>query len=154
MKSLAASVVLLTSLVAGAPQAAKDYSYAAAYKEAQETGRPLVVLVGADWCSACQTMKQSVIPAVSRQGGLDNVAFAIVNTDRESRIASRLMSGSSIPQLVTYRKTEGGWKRTQMTGAQSASRVVSHLNQIVELAAQERGDQHPSEDASATLAAH
>ena len=47
----------------------------------------------------------------------------MVNTDREGALASQLMAGSSIPQLVMYVKTGTGWSRRQLTGAQSITDV-------------------------------
>jgi thioredoxin-like negative regulator of GroEL len=94
--------------------------YAKAYDTMVSTGQPLVVLVGAEWCPACQQMKNSVIPQVKRQGGLDNVAFAYVNTDTDHNLAGKLMKGGSIPQLILYRKTATGWSREQLIGAHGA----------------------------------
>jgi thiol-disulfide isomerase/thioredoxin len=103
--------------------------YKQAYNQAQETGQPLVVLVGADWCPGCQTMKNAVIPQLQRQGALSGVSFAMVNTGSDSDLAGRLMRGSSIPQLIMYYKTPNGWQRRQMIGAQSANEVASFISQ-------------------------
>ncbi len=101
-----------------------NMTYDQAYRTATaDEGRPLVVLVGADWCPACQQMKQSVMPAVQQHGSLSHVAFAMVNTDRDGALAGQLMQGSSIPQLVMYVKTGAGWSRRQLTGAQSVTDV-------------------------------
>ena len=98
-----------------------DQTYATAYQTAiNDSSRPLVVLVGADWCPACQAMKTSVLPQVQQQGGLNNVAFATVNVDRDSAIAKGLMEGGSIPQLVMFVKTDKGWSRRQRTGNQAS----------------------------------
>jgi thioredoxin-like negative regulator of GroEL len=104
-------------------------TYADAHKVATETGKPLVVLVGADWCPGCRTMKNSAIPQVQQRGGLNKVSFAMVNTDHEHALAQQLMSGGSIPQLIMYRKTADGWQRTSLVGAQSPSQIESFINQ-------------------------
>lgn len=106
-----------------------NFTYRDAYERAEKTGQPLVVLVGADWCPGCQTMKQSVVPELVRQGVLNRVAFAMVNTDREQALAGQLMRGGSIPQLVMFRKTTNGWQRQQLTGAQSVGATVTFLTQ-------------------------
>ena len=93
-----------------------------------------MVLVGADWCPACQAMKTSVLPQVQQQGGLNNVAFAMVNVDRDSTIAKGLMEGGSIPQLVMFVKTDKGWSRQQLTGNQSVSAVQGFVAQGVNAA--------------------
>jgi thioredoxin-like negative regulator of GroEL len=120
---ITAALLLQTSMVAA------DLNYAAAHKRTVETGEPLVVLVGADWCPACQSMKQSVIPQAKRAGLLNRVAFAVVNTDREPALARQLMRGSSIPQLIMYQKSENGWRRRQLTGSQSLDSLESFLAQ-------------------------
>lgn len=120
MSTLALAFALsLSAMTAGDQQ-----TYAEAYKIAiNDSSRPLVVLVGADWCPACQAMKTSVLPQVEQQGGLNHVAFAMVNVDRENTIAKSLMEGGSIPQLVMFVKTDKGWSRQQLTGNQSVSTV-------------------------------
>ena len=122
MISLTLSLVLQTSLMAAA-----DQSYTAAFNSATESGRPLVVLIGAEWCPACRTMKHSVVPQLEQQGALGNVSFAYVNTDRESALSQRLMRGGSIPQLVMFHKTDKGWVRQQLTGAHSVGDIQAFL---------------------------
>lgn len=114
-------------LLQAAAVSAGSHDYATAFKETEETGRPLVVLIGADWCPGCRQMKYTTIPALEKKGGLRNVAFAYVNTDRQGGLAGKLMRGSSIPQLVLYQKTDGGWTRKQLTGAQSTTNVEEFL---------------------------
>lgn len=106
--------------------AAEPLSYDEAYKEA-ESGKPLVMLIGADWCPACQTMKNSSLPKVEQDGVLQEVAFTVVNTDTQREIAKEAMEGGSIPQLVMYHKTETGWQRQRLNGPQSPSAIVSFL---------------------------
>lgn len=102
-------------------------SYAAAYKDAVENGKSIVVLVGADWCPACQSMKTSVMPQLAAQGGLKDVSFALVNTDRQSELAKQMLAGNSIPQLVMYEKTAEGWKIKRLVGGQSVSAVEQFI---------------------------
>jgi hypothetical protein len=84
-------------------------------------------------------MKYSSIPQLEKSGGLKKVAFAYVNTDQQSELAGKLMKGSSIPQLVMYRKSAGKWERQQLTGAQSADAIQAFL---------ERGSDAPTSDLS------
>lgn len=125
MSILSLGLMLSMSLL-NSPEPAPTYE--AAYQQVMaENGRPLVVLVGADWCPACQQMKQAVLPQVKQDGGLTRVSFAMVNTDRDSVLAHQLMVGGSIPQLVMFVKTDGGWTRRQLTGTQSASLVEGFI---------------------------
>jgi thioredoxin-like negative regulator of GroEL len=117
----------LNVLLQAAAVTAGGHDYATAYQQAVDKNQPLVILVGADWCPGCQTMKNSSIPELQRTGGLNTVAFAQVNTDRESALAGKLMRGGSIPQLVMFYKTEDGWKRDQLTGAYSAGDIKAFL---------------------------
>ena len=82
MTSFALSAVLQLSLLS-----AGAHTYADAHKDHSETGRPMVILVGAEWCPACVQMKNSVIPQVARRGVLQKVAYATVNADHQRSLA-------------------------------------------------------------------
>ncbi len=102
----------------------EDGSYAKAYKKAQDENKPLVVLVGADWCQACRIMKADTIEPMKRDGMLEDVVFTIVDRDAEPELAEKLMgTATSLPQLVVYTKNDTGWKRTAVGGIQSRGRV-------------------------------
>lgn len=120
----------LNILLQAAMVTASGRDYSTAYYQAVETGRPLVVLVGADWCPGCQTMKNASIPELEKRGGLSKVAFAQVNSDQQSQLAGKLMRGSSIPQLIMFYKADGGWKRQQLDGARSASDIQAFLDKM------------------------
>jgi thioredoxin-like negative regulator of GroEL len=107
-------------------------SYAEAHKVHSETGQPMVILVGAEWCPACVQMKNSAIPQVARRGLLKKVAFATVNTDQQGSLARKLMKGGSIPQLIMYRKTRSGWSRRLLVGKQSPEQIEAFINQGLE----------------------
>jgi hypothetical protein len=74
-------------------------------------------------------MKQSTLPQVAQRGLLGKVAFAEVNSDQEGALANQLMEGGPIPQLIMYRKTADGWKRTSLIGSRSLGEVESFLQQ-------------------------
>lgn len=103
-------------------------TYAEAHAQQKETGKPLVVLIGADWCPACQTMKNSAMPTVQKRGALSKVSYAVINTDHQGKLARQMMSGGSIPQLVMYRQTAKGWKRESLTGAQDPATIEAFIN--------------------------
>jgi thioredoxin-like negative regulator of GroEL len=77
-------------------------------------------------------MKYTTIPQLEKKGGLRNVTFAYVNTDQQHQLAGKLMRGSSIPQLVMYQKTDSGWTRKQLTGAQSQSSIEAFIADAVD----------------------
>jgi thioredoxin-like negative regulator of GroEL len=126
-------------------------SYAAAYKDAVENNKSIVVLVGADWCPACQSMKTSVMPALAAQGGLKEVSFALVNTDRQSDLANQMLAGNSIPQLVMYEKTSDGWKIKRLVGGQSVSSVEQFIGKPQAIVA--KPEVKPEHQASASVGA-
>lgn len=139
MTGLSLALVIQAAVVGSA-----DTSYKAAYERHKHEGRPLVVLVGADWCPGCRTMKHSVVPELKRRGDLADVAFAVVDTDREPELARKLMSGGSIPQLVVFHASPEGIKRQGFVGAQSVSTVEAVIDRAVSAAeaalAQKRAD--------------
>lgn len=111
--------------------AASTDSYSHAYRSLNEEGRPMVVLVGADWCPACVTMKESVIPEAKRGGLFSAVNFAQVNLDHEPDLAKQVMTGGTIPQLVLFQKaSDGSWRRDQLTGLQSISSVANLVGKV------------------------
>jgi thiol-disulfide isomerase/thioredoxin len=105
-------------------------SYGEAYKSFEDEGRPMVVLIGADWCPGCRTMKMSNLPEAGRRGLLKDVSVAIVDVDQSRQLASKLMQGNSIPQLVMFYKNESGkTKRVQLTGAHGPQAIENFVNQ-------------------------
>jgi thioredoxin-like negative regulator of GroEL len=103
-------------------------SYAEAHRQTVETGKPLVVMVSTDWCPPCQVMKKTVLPRVRERGVLRKVVFAMVNPDRDAKLAQELTGGGPIPQLVMFRKTAEGWKRQKLIGGQSVESVEKFIN--------------------------
>lgn len=130
MTGLALTVLLQISTLG-----AEGLSYDQAFSAAQASGKPIVVLVGADWCPGCRTMKQSTIPGLSRQGKLANVQYATVNTDKQPALAKKLMRGDSIPQLIVYTKSGEGWTREQVVGNQSGAQVSAMIDRAVRASA-------------------
>ena len=123
MSGLTLVLVLQSSLLAAGPA-----EYADAYRQSQVDGRPLLVLVGADWCPGCVTMKHGVLPRLVQSGRLKEANLAVVNMDYESELAGQLMRGGTIPQLIVFAKTPVGWHREQITGATSDASVEALLS--------------------------
>jgi len=102
-------------------------TYSEAHKATTEKGYPLVVVVGATWCPACQQLKEKVLPEVKRHGALRNVAFAQVDLDEEQELGKELTNGGPIPQIVVYRKTPVGWLLRRMIGGQDVRTVEKFI---------------------------
>jgi len=124
MTSLAIATVMQASLLAASP-APSEFNQA--YQQSLNTGRPLVVLLGADWCPGCVVMKKRTIPEVARTGGLAGVEFAYVDVDQERQLAGKLIQGKSIPQLIRFCPSEKGWKSQVLTGARPAEEVATFV---------------------------
>jgi len=106
-------------------------SYEEAHRQTLQTGRPMVVMVGAEWCPACKAMESNVLPEMRNRGLLRRVAFALVDLDRDGEIGRKLTAGGPIPQLIVFRKTADGWKNRRLIGNQSIEAVEEFIDQDV-----------------------
>jgi thiol:disulfide interchange protein len=114
-------------------ESSEPLNYEAAYRKAQEERKPLVVLVGADWCAACKTMKADTIVPMKRAGDLNEVVFTQLDKDAQPELANQVMQGKVLPQLVVFCESESGWKRFSLTGMQSERRVKELLRKASEV---------------------
>ena len=117
------STLALTVMVHASMLGASTDDYSQAYRQSVETGRPLVVLIGAKWCPACLEMKNNILPKVQKTGGFDGVEFAYVDADRQPKIAAKLSRAQVIPQLIRLDKTSEGWKSQVLVGARSPDEI-------------------------------
>ena len=128
MTSLGLALVLQASMIG-----AQGDTYSQAHNVTTKTGRPMVVLVGAEWCPACKEMKDKVIPTVKKRGALDKVSFAVVDIDKEKELGKTLIRGGLIPQLLMYRRTPLGWRLRRIIGGQSVKSVETFVADGVKL---------------------
>lgn len=103
-------------------------SYAAAHRLTATTGRPMVVMVSAEWCPACRKMEREVIPSVREHGVLRRVAFAVVDVDRQRELGRKLTRGGPIPQLLMFRRTTDGWRLSRLVGGQDSRTVEEFID--------------------------
>ena len=122
-----AAVLQSALMIAGVETAAGDETYAEAHRVTVETGKPLVVMIGTDWCRPCQTMKRMVLPRIRKRRFFKKIAFAIVNPDQDHELAEALTDGGPVPQLVMYRKTADGWMRRKLVGGHSEEDVEQFI---------------------------
>jgi thioredoxin-like negative regulator of GroEL len=106
-----------------------EESYTEAHRVTLKTGKPLLVMVGADWCGPCQNMRRTILPRVREHGIFRKIAFAHVNVDQEKELASQLTGGGAVPQLVMFRKAKDGWRRRIMIGYHSVEEVEKFINE-------------------------
>jgi thiol-disulfide isomerase/thioredoxin len=105
----------------------KPVDYKTAYQRAQEDGRPLLVLVTAEWCPPCQMMKQTTIPALVESNGFNDVHFATVDLDRSPVDARNIIGARGVPQLVLYEQKDGRWQTRILSGFQNVASVEAFL---------------------------
>ena len=137
MSSLTLVAVLQAAMLAGATN-----NYADAHKITTETGKPMVVLVGAKWCPACCSMKENVMPQVVRKGLFGRCVFTMVDVDKQEKLGQDLTRGGPIPQLIMFRKTSKGWLRKRLVGGQSVPSVVKFIDDGIQLDEQEKASEH------------
>ncbi len=119
----------LVVLVGLSTLASGSDSYADAYRQTTETGRPMVVLVSAEWCGACKTMERDVIPKVRQQPLFRRISFARVDLDRQRTLGRKLTRGGPIPQLLMFRRTGDGWRLSRLRGGQNVRTVEAFIDQ-------------------------
>jgi len=135
MIGFSAAIAIQVALLATTPNA-----YQEAYDLADKEGKPLLVLIGADWCPGCRTMKHEVIPELEREGGLTPVVFTTVNMDDKPSLSRRLLRGNSIPQLVMYTRSTKGWRRSQLTGVHEPRNIRHFIRQEIDAATAEAAE--------------
>lgn len=133
MSSLAATLILQAAfLTSGSSSSA--LSYRDAYSEAQDSKRPLMIVIGADWCQACKELKDTTIPQMQKVGKLDGVVLTYIDIDQEPELSRQLLNGPSIPQVILFSKNDSGWNRKQLTGRQSADSVAGLIAPAIAIA--------------------
>lgn len=128
-----AALTLLAFLNAPPGSSDEQISYDVAYRRARDEKKPLVVLVGADWCAACKTMKADTIQTMKGSGALKEVVYTQVDKDTQPEIAQQLMQGNTLPQIVVYCESDQGWKRFSLTGIQTEGRVKELIRKAAEV---------------------
>ena len=134
------SLLMLTTLsmtlnVSMTGDSAADHDYTLAYKRSIQENKPLMVVVGADWCPACTQLKDSTLQTMRQSGELEEVNVAVVDRDRDPELARRLMKGENrIPQVIVFSKDSAGrWQSRKLTGYQSPQPIRSLIRRAVTL---------------------
>ena len=115
-------IVLQMSLVSWNAQ-----GYDKAYHQSLESGKPLLILVGADWCGACQVMKTRVMPQLQKQGVLKDIHCSEINLSHEEELANRISKVSTIPCIILFTKTDDKWEKCELIGMHNQKKVKEFL---------------------------
>jgi thioredoxin-like negative regulator of GroEL len=97
--------------------AVSDSPYQEAVKRSMASGKPVLILVGAEWCHYCKIVERDVLPVLKKRGIMDQVEYVYLDYDRDRRLVAATLRGEIVPEMVMFRKTESGWKRGDISGA-------------------------------------
>jgi thioredoxin-like negative regulator of GroEL len=107
-------------------------NYAEAYQQSVDQEKPLMVVVGAPWCPACNVLKETTIKQMAQTGELDSVSLAVINRDEEPELVKELTAGEKmLPQIIVFTKDDGRWKRRRLMGFQPKSPVRSLIKRAL-----------------------
>ena len=104
-------------------------NYREAYSLAQNSDKPFMIIIGATWCAPCVELKDTVIPKMFEEGKLDNVIVTHIDLDEEEELATSLMSQTSIPEIIVFRKRLGVWQRKNLIGKQTKESIESLIGE-------------------------
>lgn len=122
--------VLLTLMLAVTGPSKEAPSYEEALQRAQEENKPLLILVGAKWCAACEVMKRETIEPMKQSGELKEVIVTYLDKDQRPELAQQLMKGETLPQVIMFCKEQDQWRRLSLTGMQSKPRMLELLGRV------------------------
>ena len=127
--------LLLAVALCSVTSASLKMDYADAYRESVAQDKPLMVVVGAPWCPACNVLKQSTLEPMAQTGELDEVSIAILDRDADPELVQEVTKGERmLPQIIMYtRSDDGQWKRRQLKGYQPKQPIRNMIRTAVTL---------------------
>ncbi|MEM6689408.1 MAG: thioredoxin family protein, partial [Planctomycetota bacterium] len=94
--------------------------------------KPLMVVVAAPWCPACQVLKESTIKPMAYSGQLNDVSLAIINKDESPELVEELTKGEKLlPQIIVFSNEQGKWQRRRLLGFQPQTPVRSLIKRAL-----------------------
>lgn len=125
--------LLLAVVLAGVTSEQQlQQNYADAYEQSVSQQKPLMVVVGAPWCPACNVLKDTTIRSMAQNGELDSVSLAVINRDDDPELATQLTEGEKmLPQIIVYTRDKGRWKRRKLLGYQPKQPVRSLIRRAL-----------------------
>jgi hypothetical protein len=123
--------------------------YDQAVKISVESGKPILILIGADWCPYCKVVQRDCLPVLKERGLMDKVVYVYLDYDRDRHLVGKTLRGEIIPEMIMFRKAEGGWKRTDISGSYKVEEIDSFMNatlkEIAPVAAKKPAEAAPAE---------
>lgn len=110
-----------------------NQDYTLAYNQSVEEDKPLMVVVSASYCPACDVLKKTTIANMTQSGELDAVSVAVVDRDAQPELAKQLMVNEGmVPQIIVFSKSQNGrWSRKLLKGYQPVQPVRSLIRSII-----------------------
>lgn len=95
-----------------------NIGYDEAYRNAMEHNKPLVVVVGADWCPACVEVKRRIFPNLFKRLQRNRFCYAEVDFDNERQLSYQLMESGvdTLPQTIIYYRENDNWRKKRWVG--------------------------------------
>lgn len=120
---------LLCLMVALSGSCAFGQSYEQGLAKAESTESPLVIVVTASWCQPCKRLKAEIDSM--RKHEMRDAIVVYVDAEERAELASQLMEGSTVPQLVMFHHSKSGWHRVRAVGLQTKDRILEMLRRVV-----------------------
>ncbi|QDT09301.1 thioredoxin family protein [Planctomycetes bacterium K23_9] len=128
------SLLLAAVLASVTSEPTNTHDYKTAYKESVAQQKPLMVVVGAEWCTACNVLKDTTIRPMVQTGELDSVSVAVVDRDAEPELCEQLCKGEKmLPQIIVFtQNAEGKWERQKLMGYQPKQPVRKLVKRAID----------------------
>lgn len=104
--------------------------YSENYQDSIINDKPLVVVVGAEWCNSCNVLKKNIMPKILEKFSRRHFNYAEIDADENQPLARKILIGDSIPQTVIYYKYNGEWKSKRWIGLFKETEIEDKLNEI------------------------
>lgn len=121
------SLLLMLATIVVVADGSEPTDYKTAYARAQLGDKPLLVLVTAEWCPPCKTMKATTIPQLMSKDAFRGFHYATVDLGVEEKLARKLIGKRGVPQLILFEKNDGRWERRYLRGIQSVASVEAFI---------------------------
>lgn len=103
-------------------------SYERGLAKAESTNSPLVIVVTTQWCGPCKALKAEI--ETMRKAELRNAVVVYIDAEADPDLAKQLMDGTTVPQVIMYRRTNGIWRRVRAVGLQTRDRIAEMLRRV------------------------
>jgi thiol-disulfide isomerase/thioredoxin len=126
MTGITLAALLQVSLAVADMPKATSAPVATPYDQAMksaESGKPILILIGADWCPYCKVVQRDVLPVLQERGLMEKVIYVYLDYDRDRQLVGKTLRGEIIPEMIMFRKTEGGWKRSDISGSYKVAEI-------------------------------